>query len=807
MSKQMIINANAAEEIRVAIVENKRLVDLDFEIQSRTKQKGNIYKGIVANVEDSLEAAFIEFGDDKQGFLPLSEIRPGIYPEALKGQKRPKISDVLKRGQEIVVQVTKDEIGSKGAAVTTYLSLPGRFVVLMHSDDSGGGISRKIADEDARRRAREMLSRIEVPDGMAVIIRTAGVNRPRVDLYRDLRALAETWETIDRGAQLGRAPTLLYREPDLIVRTIRDYLAPDIKKVILDSGEEYEEARSYFEDRMPELEDVLELYEGNQPIFEHYGIERAIEELFDREVKLPSGGSICIDPTEALVAVDVNSGKSTKEDDHEATVYKTNLEAARELARQLRLRDLGGIIVVDFIDHASRRHDRDVERVLKDAMRHDKAKVKIGRISENGTLELTRQRLRQAHRLISHTPCPHCEGTGSVRDPEGRALGALRQLHSHVARKRNLAKVTARLPVDVANVLNNSKRRELLYLSEDHDIDVLIVGDAKLSGGEVRIDDERRGRAGLDAAHAVTDPRLAGDKRRGRRRRNKRDEPITPKKSEPPPSIGPVPNFLEDEAGFQALDEAHEADVAEAKRASVQRFDDPLTDALFGDPPDISLDDAEASEAEAPLPPPRKKRRRSRRRRGRKEDGELEGVEGAEAAEAAEGDESADDAEAEATSDDGAPKKKKRRRSRRGGRGRGRKKAEAEAAGEEGASDEAAAEAPSDGEEPAAGETAAGETAAGETAAASDDNGVAEPQKKKRSRSRRAKPAAEAGAVAEQASDADKAPEAEAEAVPADGGEEAPPKPKRTRRRKAAAPADAEAAEASEPTAAEAAEA
>ena len=289
MSKQMIINASASEEIRVAITQGDKLVDLDIESQSRTKHKGNIYKGIVANVEDSLEAAFIEFGDDKQAFLALSEIRPSLYPAELKGQRRVRISDILKRGQEIVVQVTKDEIGNKGAAVTTYLSLPGRYVVLMHSDDSGGGISRKIDDEQARRRAREILSHITVPDGMAVIIRTAGMNRPRIDLYRDLKALARMWEQIDRGAQLGRAPTILYREPDLIVRTIRDYLSPEISRIIIDSEDEFEEVKGYFEERMPDAMQLVDLHQHKQPIFEHYGIETAIEEFRPKLLALVHG--------------------------------------------------------------------------------------------------------------------------------------------------------------------------------------------------------------------------------------------------------------------------------------------------------------------------------------------------------------------------------------------------------------------------------------------------------------------------------------------------------------------------------------
>ncbi len=675
MQKQMIINASASEEIRVAIIEGDRLVDLDIDNTSRSKQKGNIYKGIVANVEDSLEAAFIEFGDDKQAFLALSEIRPSLYPPELKGQRRPKISDVLKRGQEIVVQVTKDEIGNKGAAVTTYLSLPGRYVVLMHSDDSGGGISRKIDDEHARRRARDMLSHIEVPEGMAVIIRTAGMNRPMIDLYRDLKALAKMWEQIDRGAQLGRAPTLLYREPDLVVRTIRDYLGPEIAKVVIDNEDEYEELKSYFEERSPDALDLLEHYTGRQPIFEKFGIEGEIEELFERQVKLPSGGYLVIDQTEALVAIDVNSGRSTKEVDHEATVYKTNVEAVREIARQLRLRDMGGIIVLDLIDMANRRHDRDVERALRDAMRDDKARIKVGRISENGTLEITRQRLRQAHRLVSYTPCAHCAGTGVVRDPKGLALSALRQLSNRVSKTaQHLARLTVRVPVDVANIINTTKRRELLEMSEEHQCVVDVQADVRLQASEIRYDEERRGRAGLDAAQAVRDPRLAEGERGRRRGRHRRDDNTSAFAGQtiPPPSIGPLPQFLaEDEAILEADKRAAEeearlaelsaeeraAEVGErisddrpprreprAAPAAAEHYDDPFSEALFGAAPAVPLEAAEAPAPEgdadaAAAEGERAGRRRRRRRRGRGRGRAGEG----EAAAGAEGNESADE--------------------------------------------------------------------------------------------------------------------------------------------------------------------
>ena len=710
MTKQMIINASASEEIRVAILEGGhegRLLDLDIENQARTKHKGNIYKGIVANVEDSLEAAFIEFGDDKQAFLALSEVRPALYPAELKGVRRPKISDVLKRGQEVVVQVTKDEMGNKGAAVTTYLSLPGRYVVLMHSDEAGGGVSRKVDDEQARRRAREILNHIEVPDGMAVIIRTAGVSRPRIDLYRDLKSLAREWETIDRGAQLGRAPTLLHREPDLIVRTIRDYLAPDISKIVIDNEEEFEELKSYFEERGPEAVQLLELHSSKQPVFEKYGIEGEIEELFERQVKLPSGGYLVIDQTEALVAIDVNSGRSTRETDHEATVYKTNLEAAKEVARQLRLRDMGGIIVVDLIDMVNRRHDRDVERVLRDAMKDDKARVKIGRISENGTLEITRQRLRQAHRLISHSPCPHCSGTGLVRDPRGLAVRALRELSNKVSKNAvHLARMTVRLPVDVANLLTNTKRRELLELGEEHQLLIDVVADARLQGSEIRYEEERRGKAGLDAAQSVRDPRLERGRggRSGRRGGGRQNESAAPNfgPTVSPPSIGPVPTFLHDEAAILEADARDAAEELERERLAAERvangevepeierpstsgrgrdrgadrdrdrggdddrppqravaptaeqpahYDDPLTEALFGKAPELTLAEVEAQApvvtevAAATAGDGGKKRRRRRRRRKKGPlDGQVEGQNGA-GADGADGDEDGDEEE------------------------------------------------------------------------------------------------------------------------------------------------------------------
>ncbi len=588
MSKEIIINADMAEEIRIAIIENNRLVDLDIEAQSRTKHKGNIYKGIISNIEDSLDAAFVEFGEEKQGFLPLSEIRTELFPAELKNQKRVKVSDVLSRGQEIVIQVTKDEIGNKGAAVSTYLSLPGRYVVLMHSDDSGGGISRKIENESARQAARDMLSRLNVPEGMAVIIRTAGMTAARQDLYRDFTLLCEIWQQVSKGATLGRAPTLLYREPDIVARTIRDYFSNEVTRVVIDDEEEYEDSLRYFTDRMPDLVKILERHRKKEPIFQHFGIEQAIEELFEREVKLPSGGYIIIEQTEALVSIDVNSGRSTKEAGHAATVYKTNLEATEEIARQLRLRDLGGIVVIDFIDMASGKHKRDVERKLKDVMRADKARIKIDRISDNGTLELTRQRLRQSHHLISHVTCVHCHGTGRVRDAAGLAILALRNISGYLAKKRRLlSTLNVKLPVDVANFLNNQKRRELVELTDAHETNISIIGDGGFSGATIEFEEEKRGQAGLDAAAHNKDYKseiLSGRTHYSKNNKQPEKWNTQPKKPTPPPSIGPAPTLID-------FDESPEATmvVTKEEKPAQEHYDDPLMEALFGSAPQIDV--------------------------------------------------------------------------------------------------------------------------------------------------------------------------------------------------------------------------
>jgi ribonuclease E len=596
MSKEIIINANLAEEVRIAILEKGRLIDLDIETSVKAKHKGNIYKGIISNIEDGLDAAFVEIGEERQAFLPLSEVRPSIYPDNLKNKKKVKISDVLTRGQEVVVQVTKDEIGTKGAAVSTYLSLPGRFVVLMHSDESGGGISRKIDSESARSAARDMLARLSVPEHMAVIIRTAGMSGTKNDLFRDFRLLCETWQQIDKGAQLGRAPTLLYREPDIVIRTIRDYFSPDVTRIIIDDEEEYEEALTYFREYMPDLVQLLERHRKREPIFHYFGIEKAISELFDLEVKLPSGGYVTIEQTEALVSIDVNSGSSTKEEDHEATVYKTNLEAADEIARQLRLRDMGGIVVIDFIDMVSRWHRRDVERRLRDLMHNDKARVKLGRISENGILELTRQRLRQSHSMVSRIICTSCGGTGRVRDAQGLSLAALRRIAGYLAKKRvQLSKLTARVPIEVANLLNNKKRKDLLAMCESYEIEIDIIGDIKLLDAQIEFFEERRGYAGLRAKAPTREywegqePSPHGRRPKGNFGQN--DAAAKNKPDFPPPSIGPVPTLMEIDEQEAAATAEMEREIVVKEEKVIEHFDDPLLEALFGLAPSDTLEE------------------------------------------------------------------------------------------------------------------------------------------------------------------------------------------------------------------------
>ena len=481
MTTRMLINATARNELRIAIVEDGELLELDIEASETSTIKGNIYKGVVHNVEGSLEAAFVDFGAHKQGFLPFSEIAPSQYSKKTS-QDRPRIQDVMKRGQDIIVQVGKDAVGDKGATLTTNLSLAGRYTVLMPGSDAQG-VSRKIEDEKLRRRLRSMVSRVKKPTGCGFIVRTAGLNQTRIGIQKDLDALHGLYQKVMKAAQIARPPSIIHAEPDLIARTLRDYFNDEIDEVWIDDREEYEAAVEYFEKVMPDDVERLHLYQDTIPIFAYYHVEEQIEATFERRVPLPSGGSIVIDETEALVAVDVNSGKMTSERDHEETVFKTNCEAAEEVARQMKLRDLGGIVVADFIDMEETKHKRAVEQVLADAAKEDKARWKISRINSKGLCVFTRQRIRQGMRKAFQKRCSVCEGTGWVRTAESHSLSLLRRVETRLAQGGvGEARVTTHR--ETAEYLLNHKRTELLALERRFNCAIVVVARPDIDRGK-----------------------------------------------------------------------------------------------------------------------------------------------------------------------------------------------------------------------------------------------------------------------------------------------------------------------------------
>lgn len=482
MTTRMLVNATEPNELRIAIVEDGELNELDIEAAEQSSIKGNIYKGIVHNVEGSLAAAFVDFGAHKQGFLPLDEVSPAAYARKWTQSEPPKINDVLRRGQEIVVQVSKDAIGEKGAALTTYLSLPGRYTVLMPGSDASG-ISRKIEDEKVRRRIKAMAQKITRPEGSGFIVRTAGLGQTRTAIQRDIDALTETYERISKAATIARAPSLLHAEPDLVSRTLRDFYDEDIDEVWIDSKEEYEAAVAYFEALMPQ--DVVKLhhYQNAIPIFAYYHVEEQIEATFERRVALPSGGSIVIDETEALVAIDVNSGKMTSEKGHEETVSKTNMEAAEEIARQLKLRDLGGIVVIDFIDMELAKNKKLVETALAEAAAEDKARYKISRINSKGLCVLTRQRIRQGLRRAFQRRCDACGGTGWLRTPEAHSLSLLRRVETRLA-QGGVGEARVSTHRETAEYILNQKRTQLLALEREYGCRILVTVRSEMDRGK-----------------------------------------------------------------------------------------------------------------------------------------------------------------------------------------------------------------------------------------------------------------------------------------------------------------------------------
>lgn len=471
--KRMLINATQKEELRVALVDGQRLYDLDIESPGHESKKANIYKGRITRIEPSLEAAFVDYGAERHGFLPLKEIAREYFPEGYTYQGRPSIKEVLTEGQEVIVQVEKEERGSKGAALTTFISLAGSYLVLMPNNPRAGGISRRI-EGDERTQLKSALSTLELPQGMGLIVRTAGVGKSAEELEWDLNVLLNHWGAIKQASDANAAPFLIHQESNVIVRAIRDYLRRDIGEILIDSNTIYERALEHIRLVRPDFVNRVKKYDGEVPLFSHYQIESQIESAFQREVRLPSGGSIVIDPTEALTSIDINSARATKGGDIEETALNTNLEAAEEIARQLRLRDLGGLVVIDFIDMTPVRHQREVENRLRDSVRMDRARVQIGRISRFGLLEMSRQRLSPSLAEASHHICPRCTGTGVVRDNESLALSVLRLIEEE-ALKDNTAQVLAVVPVPIASYLLNEKRRSVNYIERIQDVKITVV--------------------------------------------------------------------------------------------------------------------------------------------------------------------------------------------------------------------------------------------------------------------------------------------------------------------------------------------
>ncbi|QWE12901.1 Rne/Rng family ribonuclease [Polynucleobacter sp. AP-Titi-500A-B4] len=493
--KRMLFNATQQEELRVAIVDGQKLIDIDIEAAGREQRKGNIYKGVITRIEPSLEACFVNYGEERHGFLPFKEVARAYFKEGID-VRNASIKDALREGQEIIVQVEKEERGQKGAALTSFISLAGRYLVLMPNNPRGGGVSRRIEGED-RQELREAMSQLEVPDGMSIIARTAGIGRDATELQWDLSYLMQLWKAIDEAAKGNSAPLLIYLESSLVIRAIRDYFQPDIGEILIDTDDIYEQAAAFMSVVMPDNLPRVKRYHDDVPLFSRFQIEHQIETAYSRTVPLPSGGAIVIDHTEALVSVDVNSARATRGSDIEETATRTNLEAADEIARQARLRDLGGLIVIDFIDMESSKAQKDVENRLRDALRHDRARVQMGKISKFGLMEMSRQRLRPALSEGSHVTCPRCNGTGHIRDTESSALQVLRIIQEE-AMKENTAAIHTQVPVEVAAFLLNEKRAEVIKIETRFKVNVLMVPNKHLETPHYKLERLRHDDPRLD---------------------------------------------------------------------------------------------------------------------------------------------------------------------------------------------------------------------------------------------------------------------------------------------------------------------
>lgn len=596
--KRMLFNATQQEELRVAIVNGQKLIDIDIETAGRELRKSNIYKGVITRIEPSLEACFVNYGEERHGFLPFKEVARTYFKEGVD-VRNASIKEALREGQEIMVQVEKEERGNKGAALTSFISLAGRYLVLMPNNPRGGGVSRRVEGED-RQELRETMDKLDLPGGMSVIARTAGIGRNVDELQWDLNYLMQLWRAIEGAGKSSPGAFLIYQESSLVIRAIRDYFQPDIGEILIDTDEIYEQAQQFMSHVMPDMVHRVKRYSDDVPLFSRFQIEHQIETAYSRTVPLPSGGAIVIDHTEALVSVDVNSARSTRGGDIETTAFNTNLEAAEEVARQLRLRDLGGLIVIDFIDMENAKNQREVETRLKDALRYDRARVQMGKISRFGLMELSRQRLRPSLSEGSHVTCPRCNGTGHIRDTESSALQVLRIIQEE-AMKENSAAIHVQVPVDVAAFLLNEKRGEILKIETRHRVTVILIPNKHLETPHYKLDRLKTDDPRLEDHHASYAMAEQADTDIGYSKRQKED--IKPRQEAMVKSITP------ETAPIVERKEAAPVIVAPVAASAEPGFFGKLFGFLFGK-------SEPAAQVEAPKPAEEKAGERDRTARG-----------------------------------------------------------------------------------------------------------------------------------------------------------------------------------------------
>jgi len=699
----MPINAQTREELRVAIVDGHTLEDFQVEVAERGSARGNIYRGTIAKIEPSLNAAFIDYGAERHGFLPIQDVVPDAwYKKPKKGEKRPRIEDVLERGKPIVVQVVKDAEAQKGAALTTNLSLAGRYLVLTPFDDTRG-ISRKVEDDGTRKGLKEQIKKLDVPEGCGVIVRTNALDQNKTALSRDLKSLLRLWKRVGSEARKGKGVKLIYSDQDLILQALRDYLDPDIKEILVDEAAAYARAEEYMKAYMPRGGDRLVRYDDRQPLFSRYELEPQIERIYERRVFLPSGGSIVIDRTEALTAIDVNSGRSTKASSQEQTALQTNLEAASEVARQLRLRDIGGLLVVDFIDMRTNRNQRKVEKTLKDAMKADKARFSVGRISSNGLLEINRQRIHQALSMRTHRTCPECGGTGRVPGPEMVGLNLLRRVRARAA-TASVEKVRIALHPELVETIQNQRRRDFAKLEDEYDLIVELVASPRLNLCEQEVEWVKRqsgnGRpqqtavvsaASVQAGDVADDQDDDEEDEKPKRRRRSRsrgkgdgdDDKKAERKSTPRKRSGKSSGKSSDkDSGKRSSRSSSKASGGRKRAAAKDDSDDARKEAKKDTTKKAASDDDDEQKSTR-----RRRRRRSgssrRRRRTSDSSGEAQGGDETQA-DSKSGDSGKD------SSDDGGGRSRRRStrsRSRSGGRSSSRKSAQEKPSGDSRGSD------------------------------------------------------------------------------------------------------------------------